>query len=74
MTLLVPYLAWLQAFVSTVTRRLHRSDRGQATAEYALVLLGAAAVAILVVGWAAQSGKIGELLDAVFDTVTQKVQ
>ncbi len=74
MFMLVPYLIWLQAAASVAARRIVRSERGQATTEYALVLLGAAAVAVLVIGWAAKSGKIGELLDAVFDTVTQKVK
>jgi Flp pilus assembly pilin Flp len=44
-------------------------DRGQTTAEYALVLLVAAAVAVVAVAWAAQSGKIGELLDGVLDKI-----
>jgi hypothetical protein len=41
-------------------------DDGQATAEYALVLLGAAALALLVVGWATKTNLVGRLLDAVF--------
>ena len=48
-------------------------ERGQSTAEYALVLLGAATVALLFVAWAAKSGKIGELLDAVVDKVIGQV-
>lgn len=43
------------------------SSSGQATAEYALVLLGAAALALLLAAWAAKSGKVGELFDAVVD-------
>jgi hypothetical protein len=43
------------------------TERGQATAEYALVLLGAAAVALMLAAWAAQTGKLGELFDAVVD-------
>lgn len=43
-----------------------RDEHGQATAEYALVLLGAAAIALLVVGWATKTNTIGRLLDAVF--------
>jgi Flp pilus assembly pilin Flp len=74
MFMLFPVVVWLQAAASIAARRITRSERGQATTEYALVLLGAAAVAVLVIGWAAQSGKIGELLDAVFDTVTNKVK
>jgi hypothetical protein len=54
----------------------HRGDRGQATAEYALVLLGAALVALLLIAWATAgggAGKIGQLLDAVLDTIIGKV-
>jgi hypothetical protein len=58
---------------AAVTRR---GDRGQATAEYALVLLGAALVALLLIAWATAgggAGKIGQLLDAVLDTIIGKV-
>jgi hypothetical protein len=47
-------------------------DRGQATAEYALVLLGAAAVAIVFAAWAARSGKIADLFDKVFDLLLDR--
>ena len=53
-----------------------RSDRGQATTEYALVLLAAALVALLVVGWATAgggAGKIGQLFDRVIDSVIDRV-
>ncbi len=53
--------------------RLHRDDRGQSTAEYALVLLGAATVAMLLVAWASKTDKIGDLLDGVVDEVLDKV-
>ena len=46
-----------------------RSERGQTSAEYALVLLGAASVALLVGLWAKKSNRVGGLLDAVFDNV-----
>ena len=51
-------------------------DRGQATTEYALVILGAAMVALLVVAWATAgggAGKIGKLFDRVLDSVIGKV-
>ncbi|MGQ0617312.1 MAG: DUF4244 domain-containing protein [Acidimicrobiia bacterium] len=48
-------------------QRPGRCDRGQATAEYALVLLGAAAIAVVLIGWATSSGKVTELLDGVVD-------
>ena len=46
---------------------------GQATAEYALVLLGAAAVALMLTAWAAKSGAISRLFDAVVDQLIHKV-
>jgi len=54
--------------------RLSRDDRGQATAEYALVLLGAAGVALLVMAWAKDSNRIGKLLNTVFDHVIGRVK
>ena len=50
-----------------------RGERGQATAEYALVLLAAAAVAMAVVSWASRTSVIGRLLDAVFRQLTGRV-
>lgn len=44
-------------------------DRGQTTAEYALVMLGAAGVAMLLLGWATRSGAVGSLFDAVLDGI-----
>ena len=55
---------------------LNDCDRGQATTEYALVMLGAAVIALLVVGWATSgggAGKIGHLFDRVIDAVTDKL-
>ena len=51
-------------------------DAGQATTEYALVLLGAAVIALLVVGWATAgggAGKVGQLFDSVLDEVIGRV-
>lgn len=59
------------AFVTSSPRA--RGDRGQATAEYALVLLGAAAVALLLVAWAMKSGKVTELLDSVVDKILSQL-
>lgn len=50
-----------------------RAAGGQATAEYALVLLGAAVVAIALVTWATGSGRIGALFDAVFDELQSRL-
>lgn len=48
-------------------------DRGQSTAEYALLLLGVATIALIVVSWASGTGKIGELFDAVIDSIIGRV-
>lgn len=50
-----------------------RRDDGQSTAEYALVLLGAAGVAALLIAWATKSNRITGLLNAVLDQVISKV-
>ena len=46
-------------------RLTESSERGQASVEYALVLLGAALVATLLISWATKTN----LLDALFDHV-----
>jgi Flp pilus assembly pilin Flp len=51
-----------------------RDPSGQATAEYALVLLGAAAVALMLTAWATKSGAIGELFDAVVEQLQAKAR
>ena len=60
-------MLYLLVHAQSAIVHLRRSQRGQATAEYALVLLGAAAVALLIVSWATHSNKIGELFNAVLD-------
>jgi hypothetical protein len=49
------------------------ADRGQSTAEYALVLLGAAGVALLLVAWATKTNKVTGLLNSVLDRVLSQV-
>jgi hypothetical protein len=61
-------LSRLSALAATrFAARRTRPDRGQTTSEYALVLLGAAAIALLLVAWATGSGKVDQLFNAVFD-------
>ena len=50
-----------------------RDEAGQASTEYALVLLGAAAVALLLTAWATHTDAIGRLLDAVMNSILHKV-
>lgn len=46
-----------------------RGEAGQTTAEYALVLIGAAAVALLFIAWATRTDRIGALFDFVMDEI-----
>jgi len=47
-----------------------RRENGQTTAEYALVILAAAAVAVVLIAWAHSSGKLPAFFDHVIDSVT----
>jgi hypothetical protein len=58
----------LRTYLALVDR-LRPSEQGQTTAEYALVMLAAAAVAGLVLAWATKSHAISRLFDAVIDKV-----
>jgi len=52
------------------------ADRGQATTEYALVLLAAALIGVLVIGWATAGGgaaSIGRLFDSVIESVIDQI-
>ena len=69
---MLPILVRLHVLALTITdRAVERAadERGQTTAEYALVLLGAAAVALLLVAWATDTDAIGRLLDGVLDRI-----
>jgi Flp pilus assembly pilin Flp len=62
-----------QTFPCTDRRR----HQGQATTEYALILLVAAVVAIGVITWATAgggAGKIGSLFDSILDTVLSRAE
>jgi hypothetical protein len=68
---------FLQRAVDAVDARArlaaHGRERGQATTEYVLVLIGVAAIALAVAAWAARSGKVGELLDRIFDHIAGEI-
>lgn len=53
-----------------------RDERGQATTEYALVLLAAALIGVLVIGWATAGGgaaAIGRLFDSAIESVIDQL-
>jgi hypothetical protein len=69
-------LVSIQVLALAATDRVRRradDDRGQSTAEYALVLLGAAGVALLLVAWATKTDKVTRLLNSVIDRVLAQV-
>ena len=55
--------------MSSTYRAPTLAEAGQTTAEYALVILAAAALATMLIAWAAHSNAIGRLFDAVLDRV-----
>lgn len=69
-------LVSLQILALTASDRIRKrlaADSGQSTAEYALVLLGAAGVALLLVAWATKTDKVTRLLNSVLDRVLSQV-
>ncbi len=57
------HVLWFRAF------GILRREGGQTTAEYALVILAAAAVAVVLIAWAHSSGKLPAFFDQVIDSV-----
>jgi Flp pilus assembly pilin Flp len=62
-------LAWYVRVMSSA-----RAERGQTTAEYALVILAAAAVAVVLIAWARSSGKLPAFFDSIIDQVAGSAQ
>lgn len=65
--------AWLRGalrplrLIGATGRRSFRRQDGQTTAEYALVILAAAAVALVLLAWAQSTGKLPDFFDKVID-------
>jgi hypothetical protein len=53
--------------------RARTDERGQSTAEYALVILGAVGLASLLLAWAVKSNAIAKLFDVIVNKVLSKV-
>lgn len=53
------------------TRR--RGDRGQATAEYGLVILAAGGIALGVIAWASGTGSFTDLFESVIDKLSESL-
>ena len=65
--------AWFRTVMLSVQesvelrRRRLGAETGQTTAEYALVILAAAAIALVLIAWAQSSGKLPAFFDKVID-------
>ena len=67
----MPHL-FLRCWIATF-ERARRSESGQTTAEYALVLIAAAAIAGLVLAWATKTHAVSGLFDKIVNRVTNMV-
>lgn len=54
-------------------KRFFQEESGQATAEYALVVVAAAAIAGTLIVWATSTGALSALFDTVINKVTSFV-
>ena len=57
--------------------RSHRprrgADRGQATAEYGLIILAAGGIALGVIAWASGTGSFTDMFEAVVDKLSENL-
>jgi hypothetical protein len=63
----------IRLFVLAQVRLATLDERCQTTAEYVLLILGAATIAILVTSWASGTDKVGRLFDRVLNSLITKV-
>lgn len=72
-------IAWIDRLSIRITSSLRatmsqlRTDGGQTVAEYALVLLVVAAIAVAFLLWARSSGRLDAFFDAIFDKLLNSV-
>jgi Flp pilus assembly pilin Flp len=63
----------LQLVTDALIDRLLDDDRGQATAEYGLVILAAGGIALGVIAWAGKTGTFTGLFESVVKKLTKGV-
>ncbi len=61
----------IQARIFNVLCRL-KWEAGQTTAEYALVLLAAAAVAVILIKWASSNSTLNDFFDVIVSKLVQR--
>lgn len=71
---MTPTARALSAFLLSHRPGATRTERGQGTVEYALILLGAAAVALVVVAWVTRTDLIGRLFDTVVGRILTQAE
>lgn len=54
-------------------RLARRADRGQATAEYGLIILAAGGIALGVIAWASGTGSFTDMFESVVDKLTESL-
>jgi Flp pilus assembly pilin Flp len=62
--------AWVRNVRNLLNLRFAQEE-GQTTAEYALVILAAAAIAVVLITWARASGKLPAFFDSIVDQVSE---
>jgi hypothetical protein len=62
-------MSWYVRALHVRSRSRPTDEAGQTTAEYALVILAAAAVAVVLIVWARSSGKLPAFFDSIIDQV-----
>ncbi|HSJ52057.1 MAG TPA: DUF4244 domain-containing protein [Actinomycetota bacterium] len=66
---------YVRARVGLGAARERLADQaGQTTAEYALVILAAAAVAVVLIAWARSSGRLPAFFDDIIDQVSNSAR
>jgi hypothetical protein len=58
---------------AVVSRLARRGDRGQATAEYGLVILAAGGIALGVIAWASGTGSFTDMFESVVDKLSESL-
>jgi Flp pilus assembly pilin Flp len=65
----------LNCRISNIVQYLeYKGEKGQSTVEYALLLLGAAAIALVLVAWVTKTDLIGRLFDTVVGRILNQAQ
>jgi hypothetical protein len=65
--------AHLPTHLALLADPAHRADRGQATAEYGLVILAAGGIALGVIAWASGTGSFTDLFEAVIEKLSDSL-